>query len=89
MADVGPRQRASILRYASHQLPLDDRADPALVITAARPLLEFAGQASDDEDLEVRMAAMGRQDQNTTRPESPEEFTSQARILYAFLTGGA
>jgi hypothetical protein len=61
---LGPGDRRSILRHASGLLGGVDRGDPALVLSMAAPLLEWAGEATSKRDLEYRMDAMGQVDSN-------------------------
>jgi hypothetical protein len=88
--------RANILAFASCLLWGPDR-QPATVIAAAQPLLEWAGQAAGREDGRARMNAMERAFFNDQKrlgaslaPErlTPEEFIAQSRAYYTFITGG-
>jgi hypothetical protein len=86
-----PQDRAEILHFASWLLPDHDRASAETVISWATPLLRFAEQAADVDDLRARMGAMRRQNQNETgvpkEPRDPEEFLAQARVHYEFIRG--
>jgi hypothetical protein len=90
MTTVGLSTRERILRYASGLLTPDDRQEPVKVAAAALPLLEWAEQAADNDDLEARMHAMSQHHVNThdARERSPGQFVDEAEILYAFLVGG-
>lgn len=89
---IGMADRDSIVRYASGQLAADDRQDPVKVAAAAIPLLEWAEQAQDEDDLRARMRAMSRQYANTGCPggegRDPRRFVDEAGTLYAFLIAG-
>jgi hypothetical protein len=86
---VGPVKREAILRYASCLLSDDDRQEPVKAAAAALPLLEWAEQATDEDDLETRMHAMSQQHMNTRGEErDPGQFVDEAGTLYAFLAGG-
>lgn len=89
--NVSPENRADLLRYAASLLSCEDRADPVFVAAAAVPLLEWAEQAADDDDLRARMRAMSRHYVNTGPSAgsiSPDQFVDQAGTLYAFITAG-
>jgi hypothetical protein len=87
---VGPGDRASILRYASWLLDAAGRESPVRVAATAVPLLEWAEQAADEDDLRSRMRAMSRQhdNNNPSRPVGPARFVDDACTLYAFLVAG-
>jgi hypothetical protein len=88
---VSPDNRKRLLRYASEIVPCEDREDAVKAATAALPLLEWAERAADEDDLELRMAALSQQYQNTCGKQysSPSEFVESAETLYAFLGGGS
>lgn len=85
---VGPEHRAAILGYASHLLSADDRQNPVAVAAAALPLLEWAEQSADEDDLRCRMRALFRQDSNQRAAGSPGQFVDDAGTLYAFISAG-
>lgn len=85
---IGPDDRASILRFASWLLDRDARRDPVKVAAAALPLLEWAEQAADEDDLRYRIQAMSCQHDNihpSPEPIEPARFVDDACTLYAFL----
>lgn len=90
-ATIRPQDRAEILHFASWLLPNHDRASAETVTSWATPLLRFAEQAADQDDLRARMGAMRRQNQNETgvpkEPRDPEGFLAQARVHYEFIRG--
>lgn len=89
---IGMEDRDVIVRYASFLLTPDDRQDPVKVAATALPLLEWAEQSSDKDDLRARMRAMSRQHSNTVHASdegrNPGRFVDEAGTLYAFLVAG-
>jgi hypothetical protein len=95
--NVNPSARTSILYYASEMLGPVDAACSGTVIDAAAPLLDWAGQASGEKDLRLRMDAMSRADSNLVqaniyrrrnpalKPLSVERLLAEARAYYAFI----
>jgi len=94
--------RNEILTFAAHLVPEAERGSAALVAAMARPLLDWASQASGEDDMRQRMRAMRQQDANTppTLQRSADipsrwvavpsltlaEFLAESAILYAFIT---
>jgi hypothetical protein len=88
---IGISNRDTIIRYASVLLPEEDRANPVLIAATAIPILEWAEQAADADDLRCRMLALSRQYVNTHAQHgtgSPDRFVEDAGTLYAFIAAG-
>jgi hypothetical protein len=91
---VGADDRSHILRYAMYLLPPGERGDAVKVSAAALPLLEWAEQAADADDLRDRMDALckqhyGQRDSDDEEDAAdPAAFVDNAGVLYAFLRGG-
>lgn len=89
--DLDMNQREDILGIAVFLVPEDERRNPVLVVQAAVPLLEWAGQAASSEDLRARLRALRLHLQNTgpgrVIPGSLRKFTADAGVYYAVLTG--
>jgi hypothetical protein len=93
--------RNEVLGFAAHLIPEADRGSAALIAATARPLLDWASQASGEDDMRQRMRAMRQQDANTppalqrsadlphrwvAMPAlTPAEFLAEAVILYDFI----
>jgi hypothetical protein len=91
--------RESILGYASSLTEPEQRSSGTVTETA-RPLLDWASQAADKYDLEARMAAMQRADNNeharweaTLKEDrkrlTPQEFLTEAAVYYNVISGAA
>lgn len=90
-AGITSKHRAHLLKFAS-RMAVDPR-DAEQVCLAAYRMLLFVEQASDAEDLDLRMGALGRHFLNLSNAASPEtarvapveEFIEDAAKLYGFL----
>jgi len=89
---IGAENRSTILMYAANLVTREQRADPVAVGAAALPLLEWAEEAEDPDDLRWRMRAMSRQHANlrssTDEPCDPGKFVDDAGVHYAFIIAG-
>lgn len=91
MIQVAPRNRDRIADCAAGFT--SDPDDTQALLANARPLLEWAGKAGDEEDLDTRISTMEEQGRRNKHrnvvPDTSEAFLKDVRDAYEFATGNS